>query len=463
MDISLFSFVFVFIALTCFFVVRRKLRPLFLLMASYYFCYYYSKEAAIYLFVLSIFTYILAIVMQKVVQNKYSIVKKGIFIIFIGIVVFQLIFFKEFKNTFVPLGISFYSFQMISYLVDIYSEKTKAEKNIINVLLSFVWFPKLISGPVEKTDGLINQIRNLEDIKLFKNDRFLNGLVYVVYGLFEKYVLADRMAQYVDILFANPSEYGNLWLIVGSISYTLQIYFDFAGYSYMAVGISKWFGIELIRNFNIPYFAENINDFWKRWHISLSSWLQQYIYIPLGGNRKGQKRQYVNILIVFIICGFWHGSGATFLIWGLLHGVYSVITHRLKGKKLSFGIKGISGRIITFCMVSFAWIFFRADSMSKVGAYISGIFLNWKSFGELYEQAQILGIDYMTIIILVVGFLLVLFIELNAYKKNQIPPDYLIETGEWHRGFVVYIMIIFIFVFGIYGVDVTNNFIYMQF
>ena len=371
--------------------------------------------------------------------------------------------FKMLPGIAMPIGMSFYSFQMISYLADIYKGSVKAEKSPVNLALYFCWYPKFMSGPIEKAKGFLTQCRALWRVKLFENDRLFNGMLFVVYGLFSKFVIADRLAVYVENFFEGYQSFSAPMLMLGSLFYTIQIYLDFSGYTYMAIGISKLFGIELSANFNIPYAAENISDFWRRWHMTLSTFLKEYIYIPLGGNRKGIKVKYVNLMIVFLICGLWHGKGFSFIAWGLLHGFYSVITDILKRKNINWAISGNGGRIITFCAVSLAWIFFRATSFTGACVYILRMFTAWADVKTIGKQWTNLGLKPIELIIILVGILVILIVEIRAYRQKAMPAEYLFEIGEIKRCVVIALLIVVIFIFGKYGSDLATQFIYMQF
>lgn len=223
-----------------------------------------------------------------------------------------------------PIGISFYTFQALGYVIDVYRGE-KAEHNIIKYALFVSFFPQLASGPIERAGHMLKQFDGLANRKLWNLDRVKNGILLMLWGLFQKIVLADRLALYVDTVYGNYSEYGMITILMAVFLYAFQIYCDFDAYTNIARGSAQIIGIELNHNFNMPYLAENIKDFWARWHISLTSWFRDYLYIPLGGNRKGTLRKYLNILIVFAVSGLWHGASWNFVIWGLIHGLMLVI------------------------------------------------------------------------------------------------------------------------------------------
>lgn len=267
----------------------------------------------------------------------------------------------------VPAGISFFTFTAVSYVIDVYRGKTEANKNFFEVVLYISFFPKLISGPIVRSTEMFPQIKNIRGISL---DNISKGGQILLFGIIKKCVFADNIGVFVNDVFSHPYAFGSLSVIFAVVSYALQIYLDFSGYSDMAIGVAKCYGFDFGRNFNMPYISRNITEFWKRWHISFSSWLQDYLYIPLGGNRKGKFRQYLNLLITMLIGGLWHGANTTFIIWGALNGA-GLIVHKLfmqlrVGKRSRCGKFGyMISAIITFVFVNITWIFFRAESYSN--------------------------------------------------------------------------------------------------
>lgn len=281
-------------------------------------------------------------------------------------------------NIIIPVGVSFYTFSGISYLMDVYRKKITANKSFTDVALYIAFFPKLTSGPIVRAKSFFSQ---LDKDHCISWNNFVIGIQIFVCGLFKKMVLADHLSIFVDDVFYAPVAFTGPTVFLATIAYSLQIYFDFSGYSDLAIGAAKILGFDFEKNFHIPYISKNVTEFWKRWHISLSSWLQEYLYYPLGGNRKGKLRTYVNLFLTMLIGGFWHGANWTFLIWGGLHGL-SLIVHKVflsvraaKSCKPSYGIFGniVSG-FVTFLWVNFCWIFFRADSLSNALAVIKGMF-----------------------------------------------------------------------------------------
>ncbi len=280
-----------------------------------------------------------------------------------------------------PVGISFYTFHGLSYVIDIYKNRIKAEKNFVDYSVFVSFFPLLVAGPIERATHLLPQIQKE---RVFDYTKAVDGLRQILWGLFKKVVIADQCATYTNIIFNNSADFSGSTLILGAIFFTFQIYSDFSGYSDIALGTARLFGIELLRNFAFPYFSRDIAEFWRRWHISLSTWFRDYLYIPLGGSKGGTWVKVRNTFIIFIISGFWHGANWTFIVWGLLNAVYimpSIIfnTNRnnleivAKGKYLP-SIKDLFSIALTFSLTVFAWIFFRAENISHAFSYISKIF-----------------------------------------------------------------------------------------
>lgn len=271
-------------------------------------------------------------------------------------------------NWAVPVGLSFFTFQAVGYLWDVYYKKIKAEHNILDYMLFVAFFPQILSGPISKAQSLLPQIKSNRN---FNYEKAAQGLKWLLWGFFLKTVVADRLGIYVDTVYSNYQYYSGITCFVTSILYSFQIYGDFAGYSLMAIGVGRLLGFDLINNFSRPYLSTSITEFWHRWHISLSTWLKDYIYIPLGGSRCSKLRSYYNIVITFLVSGIWHGANWTFIIWGLIHGFIQLVEKMLNIQKCDN--KGLirAGRILlTFLIVNFAWIFFRMPTIdSGFGVY----------------------------------------------------------------------------------------------
>ncbi len=302
-------------------------------------------------------------------------------------------------NWAIPLGISFFTFQAIGYLWDVYYKKIRAEKAIVDYMLFVSFFPQIASGPISKASELLPQIKKLHP---FNYMQAVSGLKLLLWGMFLKVVVADRLGLYVDTVYRAYEHYSGITCLVASLFYSLQIYGDFAGYSLMAIGIAKTLGFDLINNFQRPYFSVSVTDFWRRWHISLSRWLKDYVYIPLGGNRCGRLRNYWNILITFLVSGIWHGANWTFIVWGILHGAFQIVEKALGFQKYigSNVLVKITRILITFLLVNFAWIFFRMPSLTEAWEVIIKIFGDFD--GEIYKSSNTNFVLYLTGIFILV-------------------------------------------------------------
>ncbi len=469
MDFKISTFIFIITAVLLFYILPRSFRKIILLISSILFCFILDPYALAVLLCMTLLTYAAGILLEKL-DERSRLLKNNILLIIVTLFVIMLILWKyisghEFlgQTIVMPIGFSFYTFQAISYLADICSKKTDAEKNPINFAIYMTWFPKLISGPIERAGRFNEELAKIKEVRIFDGSRIISALSYILWGLFMKLVIADRAGIIVDAIFKSPGDYSPLWVLAGSLLYTLQIYCDFAGYTDIMIGISKFFGIELTQNFNNPYFSENITDFWRRWHISLSSFLRDYVYIPLGGNRKGIIRKNINVIIVFLVCGIWHGKGLSFIIWGLLHGIYSVIEGFIRKTKLSFLTKGVVGTVVTFCAVSFAWIFFRAETLKDAVSYI-GLMFKTQAAPESYMQVlERLGVSNKQIVILLAATLILFLSDLLCRLKDKLIPEILIATGEIRRDTVFLFLAVCVLILGIYGDKSIGTFIYMNF
>lgn len=274
-------------------------------------------------------------------------------------------------NILLPIGISFFTFQSMGYTIDVYRGKFNAEHNIITFATFVAFFPQLIAGPIERAKSLLPQLHSSEKITF---DDMAEGLSLFIVGLFKKIALADFLALYVDKIYNDPSKAGSMALVFATYAFAWQIYFDFSGYTDMARGLARAMGIRLSLNFNNPYTATDLRDFWRRWHITLSSWFRDYLYIPLGGNRKGTARFCISILLTMAIGGLWHGAAWKFIIWGLVHAAALVLFSAIETKTSYQKLPRIIKQLLTFHIVTFAWIFFRADNITDAWLIIQRIF-----------------------------------------------------------------------------------------
>ena len=353
-----------------------------------------------------------------------------------------------------PVGISFYTFHGLSYVIDIYYKRISAERNFIDYSLFVSYFPLLVAGPIERATHLLPQVKK---VRKFDFEQAKSGVYQILWGLFKKVVIADTCATYANAIFDNFQNMNSFSLLLGAFYFAFQIYGDFSGYSDIALGVSKLFGIELLRNFNFPYFSRDIAEFWRRWHISLSSWFRDYVYIPLGGSKGSKTKQIRNVFIIFLLSGFWHGANWTFLAWGAINAMFFLPLLLLKKNRsnldsvsieLSFNsIKVISQIVFTFIITCFAWIFFRSPSIGSAVNYIERIFTQGE-FAKQYLKNERYNYE---ILILIVSF-----IAIEWINRNKIEP--LSGKNSWIKVALCLIGIVVLGVFSDY-----KSFIYFQF
>lgn len=373
-----------------------------------------------------------------------------------------------------PIGISFFTFQALGYVIDVYRGNVKAEKNVLKYALFVAFFPQLLSGPIGRAKSLLGQIEEDSQRHVWNYERIISGLILMLWGYFLKMVIADRAAILVNQVFGSYEHYQMTALIAGAIAYAVQIYCDFMGYSTIALGAAKVLGFELINNFDTPYLAHSVADFWRRWHISLSTWFRDYLYISLGGNRKGKWIQYRNILITFAASGLWHGANWTFVIWGLLHGIYQImekelssivrrINEKLHTKTESFGYRFLKVAF-TFILVDFAWIFFRADSISQAIGYISRM-IHYRDWWSLFDQSiYTLGLDVQEFHILFLAVLLLVCVDVLRYSHKETLDVFLQKQCLVFRWGVLLVLLFSCLIFGCYGPGFESaQFVYLQF
>lgn len=358
-----------------------------------------------------------------------------------------------------PVGISFYTFHGLSYVIDIYKKRIAPSDNFIEYSVFVSFFPLLVAGPIERATHLLPQIQK---DRVFDYAKAVDGLKQILWGLFKKIVIADNCACYADMIFENHSEYSGSVLVLGAVFFAFQIYGDFSGYSDIALGTARLFGIELLRNFAFPYFSRDIAEFWRRWHISLSSWFRDYVYIPLGGNQGGTFIKVRNVLIVFLLSGFWHGANWTFIAWGLLNAIYIIPlvifnTNRTNLEIVAKGklfptIKEFLSILLTFSLTVFAWIFFRADTISDAFNYVSGIFSK-----SLFEVPSFP--NAVLCIPLVIMLVLFMIIEWMGREEQYAIAKLFSSKPKALRWSFYYLTLLVIFIFAIS----KKQFIYFQF
>lgn len=360
----------------------------------------------------------------------------------------------------VMIGISYYLLSAIGYAIDLYKEKYNAERNLGVLMLWLAFFPKLIAGPVEKYESFQQSLDNLDSYG-FNPDVLKRGLLVMAWGYFLKIIIADRLSLFVDSVYADIDNMPSAVILAAVLIYSLQIYTDFAGYSYIALGAALAMGLKITNNFNHPYFAKSITEFWRRWHISLSTWLKEYIYIPLGGNRKGKLRQNVNLMITFLVSGLWHGAAWHYVVWGGVHGLFQVIEKncslKIKSENSIFHILKI---VKNYIIVSFAWVFFRADTMPDAIRVIANIF-SFKR-GDFFDYLTI-NIDKSDWTIIAIAVIFMFVIELAQYKNISIYQK-IQEKNVVVRWIFYYGVVVVLLIFGIYGPGYNaSEFIYFKY
>jgi D-alanyl-lipoteichoic acid acyltransferase DltB (MBOAT superfamily) len=369
-----------------------------------------------------------------------------------------------------PVGISFYIFQALSYTIDVYRGTIPATKNLLRYALFVSFFPQLVAGPIERSEHLFPQFEQRHE---FDVDRVRRGLLTMLWGLFMKIVIADNLSGIVTQVYENYLSYSGVEIVLATVLFAFQIYCDFGGYSSIAIGSARVLGFTLMENFDAPYLATSVNAFWKRWHISLTSWFRDYLYIPLGGNRRGKARKYLNVMLVFLVSGLWHGADWTYVIWGGLNGLYLVAEQMLSPllaqikKRLSVRADGISYRLFsglfTFALVDFSWMFFRADSIGNVIAMLRQCRANpglYMLFGQAVENW---GLDEPTLLVLMLSLCDLLLVDVLRSRRGNLN-GYVLSQGPFFRYCVYGALLAVILFFGVYGYEYAQTaFIYFQF
>lgn len=454
-----------------------KLQNLLLLVASYYF---YACWDWRFMFLLMFSTFLDYYTGLKIEESKNQNLRKfwlwlsvGINLGFLGFFKYYNFFAESFAEmlqnfglqvnpwtlkVILPVGISFYTFHGLSYVLDIYFKRIKAERNFVEYAVFVSFFPLLVAGPIERATHLLPQIKVKRE---FSYEKAIDGIRQILWGLFKKMVIADNCAVFANQIFANSATASGSELVLGALFFTFQIYGDFSGYSDIALGTARLFGIDLLRNFAFPYFSRDIAEFWRRWHISLSSWFRDYLYIPLGGSKGGNWMRIRNTFAIFLVSGFWHGANWTFIIWGFLNALFIMPSIILKTNrnnleivamnKLIPSFRDVFNILLTFSLTVFAWIFFRAESVHHAIEYISGI-IN----ASLFTIPDVKTAAYATLI-LIAFFMLIEWIGREHQFALQ---DFLVKKPRFIRwlfyGFIILLI-------GLFLQTHETPFIYFQF
>ncbi len=475
-----FEFLIFFILVTSlYFVIPHNYRWALLLAAS---CIFYMFFIPVYIFIL-FFTIIIDYIAGILIENAQGLRRKQFLWMSLIANVGVLAIFKYYNflntnftemfswmgttnpipylNIILPIGLSFHTFQAMSYTIEVYRGNQAAERHFGIYSLYVMFYPQLVAGPIERPQNLLQQFRTKH---YFEYNRVANGLKLMAWGLFKKAVIADRLSLMVDTVYSDPSNHYGIAVILATVFFAFQIYCDFSGYSDMAIGSAQVMGFKLMTNFNRPYFSKTISEFWKRWHISLSTWFKDYLYIPLGGNKVAKSRWYFNLFITFMISGLWHGANWTFIIWGALHGgylVFAIVTRNFRenfnksiGLTKNLAIYKWTQSFLVFVLVCFAWIFFRAANIHDAYTLIvNSTVINFSQF-----NINILGDNHYELFMGM--FLIVALLVIEWTKRGRQMREFITTKPFYVRWSLYCILILMIINFGVFG---GNNFIYFQF
>lgn len=465
-----------------YFILPKKLKWPMLLIASYYFYAFYQAELIFLIVGTTFISWISSLVIERTERRG---VKKLMLTLTLVVCFGVLFLYKYFNfmagsvvslvelfggttppivlNLVLPVGISFYTFQTLSYVIDVYRGEVKTERNFFFYALFVSFFPQLVAGPIERPNNLIPQLKNPQK---WSNENAIKGAKHMMVGFFKKIVVADLVSVYVNSVYNSPEKATDLGVIIATALFAVQIYCDFSGYTDIAIGCARIMGIRLMKNFDHPYTATTIKEFWGRWHISLSTWFKDYLYFPLGGSRCSRPRHLLNLMIVFAVSGLWHGAAWTFVIWGALHGVYQVIgTLTIKKRNALIERIGLSTahpavvwtrRVITFILVDFAWLFFRANSISDAFTLIGKLGVG-VPIGTTLEA---MGLTPVMIILTAVTVLTLTMIDKMLKYEDCEDGGYVLTKNG---GFVLYVMMIMLAWLLLLSKDMASTFIYFQF
>lgn len=480
---------FFLIVYSIYIALPNKLRYIWLLAASYFFYYCANVRYIPLLLAITLLAWLSGIGIAQAQCHSKTILAKQLLVLTIILDLCILCYFKytgfllnnlkhfttlfqtdtltAIENILPPLGISFILFQSVSYTVDVYRQTITAERNVVKFAFYLAFFPKLASGPIERAETILDQLRSpihlhLPDLK--------EGLSLILMGLFLKLVLADNIASVISPVFASWQDYSGLQIALAVVLFAFQIYGDFGGYSYIALGSARMLGFHLSNNFEAPYHAESVSEFWTRWHITLNNWLRDYLYIPLGGNRKGTLRKYVNTMVVFLLSGLWHGAEWSFVIWGGLNGLYIIAENIMK--KAGGHDKPVTNRfsthlrrrIITFLLVDFAWLFFCMPDMPSAFGMIRHA-ITQPGIRELFNLGFLdLFPDIKTFAVITLSLLILLWTDTIIYREKMSYTTFFFRQSSSFRWLISIVALCIIIFFGAYGDTYEQTqFIYFQF
>lgn len=476
---SVFTILFITTTVLLYYIVPARLRAVFLLLVSWYFIAHTSPRGLYVLIAMTAFAYGAGVLLEREKRIKGADAKGVILPIAVTVCILLLALYKYLPGLLVtqeaqaetfltrlamPLGFSYYVFQIISYLADIRTGRIEAEKNPVHLALFLAFFPKFLSGPIERATDLMPQIKNLHTIPRLKEDRLSSAFAFLLYGYFLKLMVADRIAPCTSLLLNEPDGKSRGMLLIGIALYTINLYTDFAGYSAIATGCAALFGINISDNFRSPFFAKSITEFWRRWHRSLSFFLRDYVYIPLGGNRKGTLVRYRNLLIVFVLCGLWHGEGSKFLVWGLMHGVVMICEALSSVDKKAPAILNLPRSLLTFALVALFFLPFGSVSLAAAWRYLQLALTGGAPTANLLEEAAALGMEPLQVLIAAISMAAILLMDVLGYARND---HFARVLGRGHyvpRYLFCSATLLLILVFGAYGPGFdAGAFMYMEF
>ena len=481
---SLFICYFIMICILYYLIPSRGKKG-YLLIVSYVFYAFWNPLFLILLVAITAGTWLGAFLIQK---NK----KAAQLAILVVAVFLPLFFFKYYHFTLylmetlfglfgknvnfhkpdlvMPVGISFFTFQAVGYLIDVWREKVPVEKNFFSYALFLSFFPQQAAGPIGRAGQLLPQINKP---RRFQYEQVLAGITYMLYGYFQKVLVADTIGAVVDGIYGSFREHNSVTLLLTTFLYSIEIYCDFAGYSNLALGAGKVLGFDLIQNFQAPYLALSVAEFWRRWHISLTTWFRDYLYFPLGGSRKGKLRQYLNIMIVFLVSGLWHGASLHYVVWGGINGAYQIIGRSLQPVRDQvcrwFDIDRnrfshrLFKRITTFLLINFSWVFFRVEGTKESLYFFQSMLYNRNMNIQEMNDCFLPGTIPQIRILLLLSILVVFFVDLYVYSEKKLAEG-LVRQGAWLKILVYLILIFVVIIFGHYGSEFdASQFIYLQY
>lgn len=474
---SLHFLAFFVVITISYFVLPHKYRWQLLLAAS---CYFYMSFLPIYILIL-FFTIIIDFFAGIWIEKSEGKTRKLYLICSLIANIGVLAIFKYFNffnenlshllnsigyqnsipnlSILLPIGLSFHTFQAMSYTIEVYRGNQKAERHFGIYSLYVMFYPQLVAGPIERPQNILHQFYQKHQ---FDYDNVTTGLKLMTWGFFKKVVIADRLASSVNTIYANPTEYHGLPLVLATIFFAIQIYCDFSGYSDIAIGSARVMGFKLMRNFDRPYLSKSVSEFWKRWHISLSTWFRDYLYIPLGGNRVRLPRMYFNLMITFLLSGLWHGPNWTYIVWGGINGCFLILENFIRNKKnipdkSPSPLTSFVKIIFTFCVINISWIFFRASTLSDAIYILTNLFTDFKA--SIPVTLSTMGITKYDLFIITISLVLLLIIELLQSKYNL--TDLLNKKPPLLRKFIYLSCILLIILTGQF--ESKELFIYFQF